>query len=153
MSRVARVTGSVPIRPEAAVDLWSDVRRWPSFVEGFARVLEQTGEWPAQGAKVVWESGPGGRGRVTEKATERSPRSLAARVAEERLIGVQSFSATEGEGGEGSVVELALDYELTSGSALKGIADALFVRRAVRDALGRTLRRYAVEAQEDAGLR
>ncbi len=153
MSRVARVSGRVPIGPEAAVDLWSDLRRWPSFVEGFARVLEQSGGWPDEGARVVWESGPGGRGRVTEKVTERAPRAFASRVAEERLIGVQSFGARAAEDGEGSVVELALDYELTSESPLRGLTDALFVRRALRDALGRTLSRYRVEAEEDAGLR
>jgi hypothetical protein len=33
------------------------------------------------------------------------------------------------------------------------VADVLFVRRALRDALRRTLRRFAVEAEEEAGLR
>jgi len=33
------------------------------------------------------------------------------------------------------------------------VADVLFIRRALRDALGRTLGRFTVEAQEDAGLR
>lgn len=29
MSREARVSGWVPIDPEAAVGLWTDIRRWP----------------------------------------------------------------------------------------------------------------------------
>ena len=46
-----------------------------------------------------------------------------------------------------------LQYELTSESPLSGVTDLLFIRRALRDALGRTLRRFAVEAQDEAGLR
>jgi hypothetical protein len=33
------------------------------------------------------------------------------------------------------------------------VADALFIRRALRDALRRTVGRFAVEAEEEAGLR
>jgi hypothetical protein len=33
------------------------------------------------------------------------------------------------------------------------VADALFIRRALRDALRRTLFRFTVEAEEEAGLR
>ena len=152
MARISSVKGRVALDPEPAAALWSDLRRWPSFVEGFARVLEQSGEWPDQGAKVVWESGPGGRGRVTEKVVQRGPRVLGTRVAEDRLLGTQTFRAEPDPEG-GSVVELSLEYELTSTGPLRWLTDVIFIRRALRDALGRTLRRYAVEAQDDAGLR
>jgi len=33
------------------------------------------------------------------------------------------------------------------------VTDLLFIRRALGDSLGRTLRRFAVEAEEEAGLR
>ena len=33
------------------------------------------------------------------------------------------------------------------------VTDMLFIRRALRDSLERTLRRFAVEAEEEAGLR
>jgi hypothetical protein len=33
------------------------------------------------------------------------------------------------------------------------VADAIFIRRALRDSLRRTLFRFAVEAEEEAGLR
>ena len=151
MSRRAAATAEVPLDPEAAVELWIDLRRWPSFMEGFARLVSESGGWPAKGSKAVWESGPGGRGMVTEKVTQRSARSFAARVVEERLVGVQSFRAEPAE--SGSRVEVALDYELTSPSPLRGLTDMLFIRRALRDSLARTLRRYAVEADDDAGLR
>ena len=53
----------------------------------------------------------------------------------------------------GSVVEVALEYELTGGGPFRALADAIFIRRALRDALRRTLSRFAVEAEEEAGLR
>jgi hypothetical protein len=151
MARSARATEQVALDPEPAVALWRDLQRWPSFVEGFARVLEQSGGWPSEGAKVVWESGTGGRGKVSEKVTENAAHAFATRVVEERLFGTQIFRAAPAEGG--SRVEVVLEYELTSESPLRGVTDVLFIRRALRDSLTRTLRRYAVEAEEDAGLR
>ena len=151
MSRQADAGARVPISPEAAVELWRDVLRWPSFVEGFARVLDNSGDWPEAGAKVVWESGPVGRGRVTEKVVGSSARSFTTQIAEERLLGTQTFHAEAAE--EGAVVALELTYELTSDSPLRGLTDALFIRRALRDSLARTLGRFRVEAEEDAGLR
>jgi len=151
MARRTEVNGRVPIPAEQAVALWRDLLRWPSFVEGFARILDSSGEWPEPGAKVVWESGPEGRGRVTEKVVACSAAEFSTRVAEERLLGTQTFRAEPAEGG--ALVAIQLEYELTSENRLSGVADVLFIRRALRDALGRTLGRFTVEAQEDAGLR
>jgi len=151
MTRSARAAAQVPLDPDAAVALWRDLRRWPSFVEGLARVVSSTSHWPAKEAKVVWESGPGGRGKVTEKVTENAAHAFATRVVEERLFGTQTFRAEPAE--HGSRVEVCLEYELTSESPLRGLTDVLFIRRALRDSLARTLRRYAVEADEDARLR
>ena len=53
----------------------------------------------------------------------------------------------------GAEVRLSLQYELTGDNPFNPVTDMLFIRRALRDALGRTLRRFAVEAQEEAGLR
>ena len=47
---------------------------------------------------------------------------------------------------------LRLDYELSSGGPLRVVADALFIRRALRDSLRRTVHRFAVEAEEEASL-
>jgi hypothetical protein len=142
----------VPLTPEAALRLWTDVRRWSTFVEGFARVLEQDGGWPAEGSRVVWESIPAGRGRVTEKVVE-APASerFATMVFEDRLAGRQVFRAVESAGG--SRVELMLEYTLTKYGPLGGLADMLFIRRALRDSLQRTLARFAVEAEDEVGLR
>jgi hypothetical protein len=141
----------VSLAPAEALALWSDVRRWPSFVDGFARVLELSPAWPEPGSRVVWTSGPGGRGRVTEKVLERGVRRFGTRVHEERLVGTQI--AEVAPAAPGARVELRLDYQLVKGGPLSGVLDFLFIRRALRDALVRTLRRFAVEAEEDAGLR
>jgi hypothetical protein len=149
--RTARADCVVPLAPEAALALWSDTERWPSFVEGFARVLERSGEWPAEGSTLVWESSPGGRGRVTEKVVTRAPDRFATQIFEEALAGTQRFTVAEDAGG--SRILLELEYRLLRYGPLGAIADAIFIRRALRDALRRTLRRFAVEAEEDAGLR
>jgi hypothetical protein len=150
--RTARAQTDVVLTPEAALRLWSDTDRWSSFVEGFARLVERDQGWPGGGAKVVWESTPAGRGRVTEKVVggEGADR-FVTRVFEERLHGTQTFRVVESEGG--SRAELALEYELTKYGPLSAVADVIFIRRAIRDSLRRTLFRFAVEAEEEAGLR
>jgi hypothetical protein len=151
MARTARAAGVVPLAPEGALALWTNLDRWASFVEGFAHVLEVSEDWPAEGSRTIWESGPGGRGRVTEKVVEHSNSRFATRVSEEALQGRQSFGV--GEDADGARVELALEYELTKYGPLRAVADSIFIRRSLRDALGRTLRRFAIEAEEEAGLR
>ncbi len=149
--RTARAETTVALAAHDAVELWRDPRRWGTFVEGFARVVEVSPEWPAEGARVVWESGPSGRGRVTEKVVESGGRRFATRVFEEALTGTQRAAFVPADGG--TRVELRLEYELSRYGALSAVADVLFIRRALRDALRRTLRRFAVEAEEEAGLR
>jgi hypothetical protein len=150
--RTARAQADLVLTPEAALRLWTDVDRWPSFVEGFAHPVDRSPEWPHAGARLVWESSPAGRGRVTEKVVEaEGPDRFVTQVFEERLHGVQTFRVVESEGG--SRAELALEYELTKYGPLSAVADVIFIRRAIRDSLRRTLSRFAVEAEEEAGLR
>ncbi|TMM10704.1 MAG: SRPBCC family protein [Actinobacteria bacterium] len=141
----------VPLAPEAAFRLWTDLRRWPSFIDGFGHVDRVDEAWPEEGSKVVWRSRPGGRGAVTERVlTSHSGVEVSTHVLEERLTGTQTvrFAPTE----DGSRVELILDYSLTRGGPFSGITDLLFIRRAERDSLRRTLRRFATEAAEEAAL-
>lgn len=152
MGRAVEVAGAVALDPEAAAALWRDVRRWSGFVEGLQRIEEEGRDWPRPGARVVWASGTGGRGRVTEKVESSTPTSFATRVHEERLTGTQAIAFTSTDDG-GCAAHLSLEYELAGAAPLKGLTDLLFIRRALRDSLTRTLRRFAVEAQEDAGLR
>jgi hypothetical protein len=150
--RSAYAEAAISLDPPSALRLWTDLRRWPSFVEGFGHPLEVAPEWPSEGAKLVWESTPGGRGRVTERVVESGEGRFATQVFEKALAGTQTLTALAAPEG-GSRVELRLDYELARPGPLRAVADVLFIRRALRDALRRTLRRFAVEAEEEAGLR
>jgi uncharacterized membrane protein len=142
----------VELDPERAWALWTNLGRWPTFVEGFAHVIEQPPDWPQVGAKLVWNSIPGGRGRVTEKVTASEPsRSFATQVYEDALSGSQLVTFEVAEDGR-TRVELRLDYKLTGGGPLKAAMDVLFIRRALGQALQRTLERFAVEAAEEAAL-
>jgi hypothetical protein len=149
--RRAQARGTLPLSPPEVLALWTDVERWPSFVEGFARRLELSPDWPAKGARVVWESTPDGRGRVTETVIENEADRFSTQVFEEALMGTQTLRAVPAS--DGSEVELTLDYELAKYGPLAGVADAIFIRRALRDALRRTLYRLGIEAEEEAGLR
>jgi Polyketide cyclase / dehydrase and lipid transport len=149
--RRASAVTVVPLPPDDALRLWTDVDRWSSFIEGFARRVSLAGKWPEEGARIVWESNPEGRGRVTETVTANEPDRFSTQVFEERLIGTQTFQVAQADGG--SEVALSLDYELTGPGPLRALADAIFIRRALRDALRRTLFRFEIEAEEEAHLR
>ena len=148
--RRASARSSLPLTPPEVLALWTDVERWQSFVEGFARRLQLTAAWPEPGGRVVWESTPDGRGRVTETVTESAPDRFSTQVFEEALMGTQTLRVLPAS--DGSEVELSLEYELSKWGPLRGVADALFIRRALRDMLRRTLRRFATEADEEARL-
>jgi ribosome-associated toxin RatA of RatAB toxin-antitoxin module len=151
MARVQRAR-VVDVAPDAAFELWTDVRRWPTFVDGFGHVERLDSEWPAVGAKLVWRSVPSGRGLVTEKVTASEPGArFVTAVLEDRLAGTQTVELAPAEEG-GTSIALALDYELTKGGPLAALTDAIFIRRAQGDALARTLRRFATEAAEQAAL-
>jgi uncharacterized membrane protein len=142
---------AVDLPPARAEALWTDLRRWPSFVEGFRAAKRVDAGWPDAGSKVVWESIPGGRGLVTESVVEREPGArLVTRVFEERMTGLQTVAFAPA--GDGATVRVELDYELTGGGPLRAVANALFIRRAISDALVRTLRRFEIEAAEEAAL-
>ena len=142
----------VELDPERAWTLWTNLGRWATFVEGFSQVVEGTPDWPAEGSKVVWQSIPGGRGRVTEKVSASEPgERFATRVFEDALSGIQLTTFGRAEDGR-TRVELRLDYELTRPGPLRAIADVLFIRRALNQALTRTLARFAAEAAEEAAL-
>jgi uncharacterized membrane protein len=108
--------------------------------------------WPAEGAKLVWRSSPAGRGVVTERVVASEPAvRLVTQVFEERMRGAQALAFALVDDGS-TRVDIELDYTLTSGGPLAGVTDLLFIRRAVTDALRRTLRRFATEAAEEAAL-
>jgi hypothetical protein len=146
-----RTAVTVPGLASDAEALWYDPQRWPAWVDGFGHSVKLEGEWPNVGARSVWDSKPGGRGRVVEQVTAYEARvGQTLAVEDEKLRGTQRVSFTPGEG---SVeVALELEYDLKAENVFTPLTDALFIRRAVRDSLKRTLLRFARERRGDIEL-
>ncbi len=149
MGRVG-TAAEVPLPAAEAQRLWLDRTRWPAFVDGFSHVVRADPSWPDAG-RLVWQSKPHGRGAVVERVLERSDARVVVAIQDARLAGTQAVEFAPAPGG-GSQVRLELDYRLTERTPLTPVLDRLFVRRALRDALVRTLARYAREAVSDAEL-
>lgn len=134
--------------PEA---LWYDPSRWASFIDGFGHLGPVDARWPAVGTTAIWESHPGGRGRVTETVQAYEPRVGSTTAVEDAtLTGTQTIAFTPRE--DGCTVKLTLAYDIKQRTAFTPIVDALFVRRAQIQALQRTLRRFAYEVRGDQDL-
>jgi hypothetical protein len=132
--------------------LWYDLGRWSSFVDGFGHVDRVEGEWPAVGARVIWDSPPHGRGRVIEKVTAwQAGDGQDVEVEDERLLGTQRVRFTSE--GDLTGVSLELSYELKNRHVGHQVVDAIFIRPQLRRSLERTLRRLAIEVAADRELR
>ena len=70
-------------------------------------------------------------------------------VEDAKIRGVQRV-AFEAVGTDQTRVTLELDYELKERTPLTPVVDALFVRRAMRDSLRRTLEKFANERRAEA---
>ena len=143
MGRV-RASVVVPGLASEAEALWYDTSRWPTFIDGLHHVARLEGDWPHAGARVLWDSNPGGRGRVQERVLEfvaREGQTVA--IEDEKIHGTQrvGFSPTA----TGVTVSLELRYTLKQSRPGIAIFDLLFVRRPQREALQRTLRRFRTE--------
>jgi uncharacterized membrane protein len=147
----ARVQIVADGRLSEAEALWYDSARWSTFVDGFGHLATTDPAWPREGT-VVWDSRPGGRGRVVERVLRYAAGDgQDVEVEDERLAGTQSVRfAPSGD----DRVQVSLDLRYALKRAYPGIAvvDFLFIRRAVRDSLGRTLRRFAIELAAEREL-
>lgn len=151
MPRVA-ASALIPGTVAEAEALWYDQSRWPSFVDGFHHVVRHTEDWPQKGSKLLWESTPHGRGKVVERVLAYEPLAgQTVEVEEQRLTGTQRV-AFRAEGDDAVRVDLELEYVLANRNPLTPLLDALFVRRALRDSLRRTVVRFARERVAEAEL-
>jgi len=149
MGRVAAKTDLAGPLASQAEALWYDTARWPAFIDGLHHVARLEGDWPHEGSRVLWDSHPGGRGRVMERVTAYEARSgQTVAVEDEKIRGTQRVAFHPHEGGV--TVSLELDYELKDKRPLMAIVDVLFVRRPQRESLQRTLRRFATELRDEA---
>jgi len=138
-----RVAEALPGSVHEAETCWYDTRRWPAWIDGLARVVAVEGDWPSAG-RVIWESGPAGRGRVVEDVVEQEPlHGQTVAVEDDSIEGRQSVSFTPVEAGV--EVALALSYRIKKRSVFTPLVDLLFVRRAMATSLRTTLLRFGAE--------
>ena len=143
---MGRVRASIAVAALAseAEALWYDTTRWPTFVDGLHHIARLEGEWPRAGARVLWDSRPGGRGRVQERVTAYVAREgQTVAVEDEKIHGTQRVTFTPIEGGV--TVALELEYTLKEQRPGMPLVDLLFIRRPQRESLQRTLRRFRTE--------
>jgi uncharacterized membrane protein len=143
---MARVKASthVPALASEAEQLWYDTTRWPTFIDGLHHVTRLEGDWPHAGARVLWDSAPGGRGRVQERVTAYAAREgQTLEVDDEKITGTQVLRFAPADGG--AIVSLELRYQLKAASPWMAIVDLVFIRRTQRESLERTLRRFRTE--------
>lgn len=138
---VARAAVELTAVPAAVERLWSEPEGWAGFVDGFGHVVELDPAWPAVGARLTWESHAGGRGRVVEQVIRQVPgQELVVTQEDAQLRGVQRLAFAPVAADPDRIgVALELDYALIRSGPFMVVADPLFVRRALRDSLRRTL--------------
>jgi hypothetical protein len=128
---------------------WYDTSRWPAWVDGLDLVVEVGTGWPAAGAGVTWQSGPAGRGRVTERPVAYEPGAgQTVAVSDDSIEGRQSVAFTAVP--EGVEVTLRLEYQLRRRSLVTPLVDVLFIKRAMALSLGRTLSRFGAQLRPRA---
>jgi hypothetical protein len=147
MPRVS-ATITVPGRVVEAEELWYDPHRWAAWIDGFGHVAKLEGEWPHVGARLLWDSRPQGRGRVAERVTAYEPRAGQTLAVEDgKLIGLQAV--TFEPAAEEVRVNLTLEYTLKDRNPITPVLDIVFIRRALRDSLQRTLARFGHERRAE----
>lgn len=141
---VQRFSASVP----EAERCWYDTSRWASWVDGLDHVVQTTAPWPQTGGGVTWQSGPAGRGRVTERVIAYTPADgQAVEVSDDSVTGHQTVAFVAVPGGVEVTLELA--YRLNRHSPLTPIVDVLFIRRQMTQSLSRTLDRFGVRLRAE----
>jgi Polyketide cyclase / dehydrase and lipid transport len=147
---VGRVSASVmvPGLASEAEELWYDTRRWPTFIDGLHHIVRLEGDWPNAGARLLWDSKPGGRGRVRERVIAYAAREgQTIAVEDEKIQGTQRIAFRPAA--DGVIVTLELDYGLKGERLGMTLFDLLFVRRPQRESLERTLRRFRTEVASE----
>ena len=144
----AKASITVPGRAADAEALWYDPHRWQAWVDGFGHVVSLSDGWPRRGAELVWDSPPGGRGRVTERVVHYEMR-LGQTLEVEDATMTATQKVTFEPGPEEVEVTLSLEYRIKDRTAFTPVVDLLFVRRAMTDALRRTVTRFANERKAE----
>jgi Polyketide cyclase / dehydrase and lipid transport len=152
MGRVRAELQLPGVAPSDAEELWYDTRRWPTFVDGLGHVFKVDEGWPREpGAVAIWDSKPGGRGRVLERVVSFEARvGQTVEVEDEKIHGRQTIGFQPNP--DGTIVTLELDYAIKQDRGVPAVVDFVFVRRPMRDSLKRTLARFEREVRAPADL-
>ncbi len=143
-----RAQVSVPGLASEAEALFYDPQRWPAWIDGFGHLVALECDWPQVGAHVVWDSPPGGRGRVQERVVAYEPRTGQTLEVEDATLSGRQQVAFEPRPDDVQII-LWLEYEIKERTPLTPVVDRLFVRRAMNDSLRRTLTRFANERKAE----
>lgn len=136
-----RVRGAYPGTVHEAERCWYDTAGWDQWVDELSRVVSVDGPWPRPGSSVSWESGPAGRGRVTERVlAHESLDGQTVEVQDDSITGEQTVEFVP----QGDQVEVVLElrYRINSRNPFSSLIDLLFVRRLMAASLSRTLVRF-----------
>jgi hypothetical protein len=107
------------------------------------------GVWPHRGAGLLWDSRPPGRGRVDERVVAYEARTgQTLEVEDHRITGTQRIEFVPD--GDEVRLNLTLEYRLKERSVVTPVVDLLFIRRALRDSLQRTVDRFGHERRAEA---
>jgi hypothetical protein len=150
MGRV-RISRHFPGRISQAEAVWYDLNRWPSWVDGLARISRVEGDWPQAGSKVTWDSPPGGRGRVLEQVITHEARvGQTVQVEDEKMTGEQRLSFSPHD--DGVDVALELRYRVKESNLFTPVVDFFFIRPRFIESLTRTVNRFGAELRMDREL-
>ena len=141
----------VPGLASEAEALWYDPQRWPAWVDGFGHVVKLEGDVAGGGrARRVGLAARRPRARRRARVGLRGARGADARGRGREAAGTQTV--TFEPGADGVEVALELEYELKQRNVFTPLTDVLFIRRALRDSLRRSLTRFAHERRSDLEL-
>jgi uncharacterized membrane protein len=128
---------------------WCDTSRWTAWVDGLSEVTKVSADWPQEGSHVHWETGPAGRGDVTERVVRYEPLAMIEfDVTDDSIRGQQTVYFTPLD--DGVEIYLSLSYEITQRNPFMPVIDLLFVRRAMERSLRATLQRFAAHVEATA---
>ena len=138
----------VPGRAVEVEQLWYDKHRWPSWIDGFGKVVSLDDEWPQTGARLMWDvpagggrAGPYVRGRVVERVTRYEPRLGQTLDFEDAdYTGVRRVTFEPG------MEETKITLEVEPQPKMRvPPARVWWFRRQLRESLRRTLQRFSYE--------
>jgi hypothetical protein len=141
VSRPAKASIVVPGRAVEVEQLWYDRTRWASWIDGFGHVVSLDDGWPQTGSRLLWDSRPGGRGRVVEQVTSYEPRlGHTLDVEDAQFLGVRRVTFEPGLDQTKITLEVSLEPKQRIAPARMWL-----LRRRLGDSLRRTLTRFSIE--------